>query len=198
MTRAIERQMFIICRNGGHFRWWRWCLFWAGLPNIVFSHYRRVSPSMIYPHTMNRSLLNGHGTIWIFWPALEHDQREAMQTKFYPLIFSNENSPTLNEPHIQTRKSTRTSKWFQVQQSLTRPRSNIISLLLHQSLGSYYINFKPHPMTNVYRNVQNFIVRLAGSDEAENTLRKNHALMLNCHFDSVAGRFVWFRSTFFL
>lgn len=54
--------------------------------------------------------------------------------------------------------------------------------------GSYYINFKPHPMTNIYRNVQNFIVRLAGSDEAENSMRKNHALMLNCHFDSVAGR----------
>lgn len=54
--------------------------------------------------------------------------------------------------------------------------------------GAYYINFKPHPMTNIYRNVQNFIVRLAGSDEAEDTLRKNHALMLNCHFDSVAGR----------
>lgn len=44
-------------------------------------------------------------------------------------------------------------------------------------------------MTNVYRNVQNFIVRLAGSEEAENSLRKTHALMLNCHFDSVAGRF---------
>lgn len=56
--------------------------------------------------------------------------------------------------------------------------------------GAYFINFKPHPMTNIYRNVQNFIVRLAGSDEAEDTLRKNHALMLNCHFDSVAGRFV--------
>lgn len=56
--------------------------------------------------------------------------------------------------------------------------------------GSYYIGFKPHPMTNIYRNVQNFIVRLAGSDENENSLSKNHTLMLNCHFDSVAGRSV--------
>lgn len=54
--------------------------------------------------------------------------------------------------------------------------------------GGYFVNFKPHPMTNIYRNVQNFIVRLAGSEEAENTIHKNVALMLNCHFDSVAGR----------
>lgn len=54
--------------------------------------------------------------------------------------------------------------------------------------GSYFIQFKPHPMTNVYRNVQNFIVLLAGSEQ--DPLRKNHTLMLNCHFDSVAGRFV--------
>lgn len=60
---------------------------------------------------------------------------------------------------------------------------------IQKASGAYFINFKPHPMTNIYRNVQNFIVRLAGSDEAENTLRKNHALMLNCHFDTVAGRF---------
>lgn len=56
--------------------------------------------------------------------------------------------------------------------------------------GAYFIGFKPHPMTNIYRNVQNFIVRLAGSDENDSPLNKNHTLMLNCHFDSVAGRFV--------
>lgn len=38
----------------------------------------------------------------------------------------------------------------------------------------------------IYRNVQNVIARLDGSDEAENSL------MLNCHFDSVAGRFAYF------
>lgn len=53
--------------------------------------------------------------------------------------------------------------------------------------GSYFAQFKPHPMTNVYRNVQNFIVQLAGSEQ--DPLRKNHTLMLNCHFDSVAGRY---------
>ncbi|XP_031617647.1 endoplasmic reticulum metallopeptidase 1-like [Contarinia nasturtii] len=66
------------------------------------------------------------------------------------------------------------------------PNQKIISDLQIVS-GSYFINFKPHPMTNIYRNVQNFIVRLAGSEEEENSLRKSHALMLNCHFDSVAG-----------
>jgi Peptidase family M28 len=47
--------------------------------------------------------------------------------------------------------------------------------------GAYLAGFRPHAMTNVYRNVQNVIVRLHGSDEG------NHTLMLNCHFDSVAG-----------
>lgn len=64
--------------------------------------------------------------------------------------------------------------------------------------GAYFINFKPNPMTNVYRNVQNFVVRLAGSEEAENSLRKTHALMLNCHIDSVAGRFVKISTIFSL
>jgi hypothetical protein len=47
--------------------------------------------------------------------------------------------------------------------------------------GAYFAGFRPHGMTNVYRNVQNVIVKLVGSDEG------NHTLMLNCHFDSVAG-----------
>lgn len=40
-------------------------------------------------------------------------------------------------------------------------------------------------MTNVYRDVQNVVVRLIG--EAEQRNESNHTLMLNCHFDSVAG-----------
>lgn len=51
--------------------------------------------------------------------------------------------------------------------------------------GAYYIPFKPHPMNNVYRNVQNVVALLAGRDEGQ---LRNNTLMLNCHFDSVAGR----------
>lgn len=52
--------------------------------------------------------------------------------------------------------------------------------------GAYWAAFKPHGMTNVYRNVQNVVVKLHGqsSDFHGNG---NHSLMLNCHFDSVAG-----------
>ena len=46
--------------------------------------------------------------------------------------------------------------------------------------GSYYLDFKPHGMTNAYMNVQNIIVKLFGESD-------DHALMLNCHYDSVAG-----------
>lgn len=49
--------------------------------------------------------------------------------------------------------------------------------------GAYWAGFKPHGMTNVYRNVQNVVVKLAGQNEGKG----NHSLMLNCHFDSVAG-----------
>lgn len=55
--------------------------------------------------------------------------------------------------------------------------------------GAYVLHFRPLSMTNVYRNVQNFIVQLVGNEQ--DPLRKNHTLMLNCHFDSVAGRYVW-------
>lgn len=51
--------------------------------------------------------------------------------------------------------------------------------------GAYWGAFKPHGMTNVYRNVQNVVVKLVGAEEAQG--RSNHTLMLNCHFDSVAG-----------
>lgn len=45
--------------------------------------------------------------------------------------------------------------------------------------GSYYLEFKPHGMTNSYRNVQNIIVKLEGQSD-------DHSLLLNCHYDSVA------------
>lgn len=59
---------------------------------------------------------------------------------------------------------------------------------LQKVSGSYFIEFKPHSMTNVYRSVQNFIVKLVGSEEDSSLA--HHTLMLNCHFDSVAGRCV--------
>lgn len=51
----------------------------------------------------------------------------------------------------------------------------------HQKISGayYYQGQKPFGMTTVYRNVQNVIVKLAG--------QSNTTLMLNCHFDSVAG-----------
>lgn len=54
--------------------------------------------------------------------------------------------------------------------------------------GSYWAAFKPHGMTNMYRNVQNVVVQLVGDEKHANTFDRNHTLMLNCHFDSVAGR----------
>lgn len=61
--------------------------------------------------------------------------------------------------------------------------------------GAYVLHFGPLSMTNVYRNVQNIVVQLVGNEQAP--LRMNHTLMLNCHFDSVAGRFVAQYSFFF-
>lgn len=40
-------------------------------------------------------------------------------------------------------------------------------------------------MTNVYRNVQNVVVKLFGQNEMGG--QNNDTLMLNCHFDSVPG-----------
>lgn len=51
--------------------------------------------------------------------------------------------------------------------------------------GAYFAGFRPHGMTSVYRNVQNVIVKLIGSNERDGI--GNQTLMLNCHFDSVAG-----------
>uniref|UniRef100_A0A182PMW9 FXNA-like protease n=1 Tax=Anopheles epiroticus TaxID=199890 RepID=A0A182PMW9_9DIPT len=46
--------------------------------------------------------------------------------------------------------------------------------------GQYGINFFGSQITSVYRRVQNLIVKLVGAED-------RHALMLNCHFDSVAS-----------
>lgn len=51
--------------------------------------------------------------------------------------------------------------------------------------GGYYGGFRPHGMANLYRKVQNVVVKLLGRAEREGN--GNHSLMLNCHFDSVAG-----------
>lgn len=61
-----------------------------------------------------------------------------------------------------------------------------IYLDIQKVSGAYYVPFKPYGMTNVYRSVQNVVVQLEGS--GGESLNKNHTLMLNCHFDSVAGR----------
>ncbi|XP_063698903.1 endoplasmic reticulum metallopeptidase 1-like [Culicoides brevitarsis] len=47
--------------------------------------------------------------------------------------------------------------------------------------GSYQINFWSYDLANVYRNVQNLVVRLHGS------AKTSDSLMFNCHFDSVPG-----------
>ncbi|KFB43336.1 AGAP003422-PA-like protein [Anopheles sinensis] len=47
--------------------------------------------------------------------------------------------------------------------------------------GAYPIAFMGNPLTSVYRNAQNIVVKLAGSDDG------GHALMLNCHYDTVAS-----------
>uniref|UniRef100_A0A182T1V9 FXNA-like protease n=1 Tax=Anopheles maculatus TaxID=74869 RepID=A0A182T1V9_9DIPT len=53
----------------------------------------------------------------------------------------------------------------------------------HQTIsGAYPIAFLGNPLTSVYRNVQNLVVRLAG--QADNG---GAALMLNCHYDTVAS-----------
>ncbi|XP_035900322.1 endoplasmic reticulum metallopeptidase 1-like [Anopheles stephensi] len=52
----------------------------------------------------------------------------------------------------------------------------------HQTIsGAYPIAFLSNPLTSVYRNAQNLVVRLAGRDG------DGGALMLNCHYDTVAS-----------
>uniref|UniRef100_A0A182PS58 FXNA-like protease n=1 Tax=Anopheles epiroticus TaxID=199890 RepID=A0A182PS58_9DIPT len=55
----------------------------------------------------------------------------------------------------------------------------------HQTIsGAYPIAFLGNPLTSVYRNVQNLVVRLAGQKNADGS---GDALMLNCHYDTVAS-----------
>ncbi|EAT48189.1 AAEL000778-PA [Aedes aegypti] len=49
--------------------------------------------------------------------------------------------------------------------------------------GGYSVAFLGHPMTSLYRNVQNLVVKLKG----QNDDGTSPALMLNCHFDTVAS-----------
>lgn len=44
--------------------------------------------------------------------------------------------------------------------------------------GDYYLELVSHAFANVYRSVQNIVVKLHGASD-------EHALMLNCHFDTV-------------
>ncbi|XP_041767464.1 endoplasmic reticulum metallopeptidase 1-like [Anopheles merus] len=54
----------------------------------------------------------------------------------------------------------------------------------HQTIsGAYPIAFLGNPLTSVYRNAQNLVVRLAGRTEDG----ERAALMLNCHYDTVAS-----------
>lgn len=49
--------------------------------------------------------------------------------------------------------------------------------------GGYQISFMGNPLTSLYRNVQNLVVKLEG----EGCNSTSPALMLNCHFDTVAS-----------
>ncbi|XP_053657858.1 endoplasmic reticulum metallopeptidase 1-like [Anopheles marshallii] len=52
----------------------------------------------------------------------------------------------------------------------------------HQIIsGAYPIAFLGNPLTSVYRNAQNLVVRLAGQEN------DGGSLMLNCHYDTVAS-----------
>lgn len=51
--------------------------------------------------------------------------------------------------------------------------------------GAYYADFRPHGFTSVYRDVQNVLAKLVGARERNGI--GNETLLLNCHFDSVAG-----------
>lgn len=55
-----------------------------------------------------------------------------------------------------------------------------IELDHHIISGDYFITMVHQSYSNLYRNVQNIVVKLHGEND-------QHALMLNCHFDSVAS-----------
>ncbi|XP_062551183.1 endoplasmic reticulum metallopeptidase 1-like [Armigeres subalbatus] len=57
-------------------------------------------------------------------------------------------------------------------------------LVEHQVVsGGYSVAFLGHPLASLYRNVQNLVVKLEGKND-DGT---KPALMLNCHFDTVAS-----------
>ncbi|XP_049530243.1 endoplasmic reticulum metallopeptidase 1-like [Anopheles darlingi] len=49
--------------------------------------------------------------------------------------------------------------------------------------GAYSIGFQGHPLTSVYRRAQNLVAKLVG----EGAKHGDPALMLNCHYDTVAS-----------
>lgn len=69
-------------------------------------------------------------------------------------------------------------------QSHAHPNQKLYASVQRVS-GAYWAAFRPHGMTNVYRDVQNVVAKLVGSRERSGIA--NETLMLNCHFDSVAG-----------
>lgn len=62
-------------------------------------------------------------------------------------------------------------------------RNQKIEIDVQQVTGAYWLGFRPHGLTNVYRNIQNVVVKLAGKQEGHG----NTTLLVNCHFDSVPG-----------
>lgn len=65
---------------------------------------------------------------------------------------------------------------FIIQQA--NPKQEIV--LDHQIVsGSYFLDFKPYGLANIYDNVQNIVVRLSSNN------KQNTSLLINCHFDSV-------------
>ncbi|GLV43360.1 uncharacterized protein CBL_03903 [Carabus blaptoides fortunei] len=65
---------------------------------------------------------------------------------------------------------------FIIQQS---NRKQKIELDHQRVSGSYFLNYKPYGLVNVYDNVQNVIARISSAGSS------NHSLLVNCHFDSV-------------
>lgn len=63
--------------------------------------------------------------------------------------------------------------------------NNVIQVDIQKASGAFHLTFLDG-MTNVYRNMQNVIVKIGSR------INSPHSLLLNCHFDTVAnspGRF---------
>jgi len=54
-----------------------------------------------------------------------------------------------------------------------------ISFDIQKCSGSYFLEFKPHGITNYYSQVQNVVVKLFSNTNSSSSL------LINCHFDSV-------------